>query len=60
MDTLIYNTNIPIKAAILSDKRFKDSRPGPGSYNMNKSVNVKKDFNYGSETSFGYSQRKLI
>jgi hypothetical protein len=33
MDTIIYRTNIPIKAAILEDKRLKDRQPGPGSYN---------------------------
>lgn len=60
MDSIIYRTNIPIKAAILQDKRFKDSRPGPGSYQTNKDVNMKKDFNYGCETSFGYSERQAI
>lgn len=34
MDTVIYHTNIPIKAAILEDKRIKNHDPGPGTYNV--------------------------
>lgn len=33
MDTVIYKTNIPIKAAILDDRKIKDNSPGPGTYN---------------------------
>lgn len=46
MDSIIYRTNIPIKAAILEDKRLKDSRPGPGSYNVDPAHKDKKSFNY--------------
>lgn len=60
MDTIIYRTNIPIKAAILEDKRLKDSRPGPGSYNTVSADKDKKSFNYGGENNFGCSERKLI
>lgn len=33
MDSLIYKTNIPFKAAIMDDQKIKDLYPGPGSYN---------------------------
>ena len=57
MDTIIYKTNIPIKAAILQDKRIKDSEPGPGSYNYAYWNKGKKSFNYGAQTNFGTSDR---
>lgn len=60
MDTVIYNTNIPIKAAILEDRRLKDSRPGPGAYNTISADKDKKSFNYGCEGNFGTSERKLL
>lgn len=59
MDTLIYHTNIPIKAAILEDRRLKDARPGPGTYNLNTKNKDKKSFNYGAENNFGSSDRVL-
>ena len=58
MDTVIYKTNIPIKAAILQDKRIKDSQPGPGSYNAAYWNQSKKSFNYGAQTNFGTSDRE--
>lgn len=45
MDTVIYSTNIPIKAAILSDRNIKDPKPGPGSYNC-QPAKTKTSFNY--------------
>jgi hypothetical protein len=60
MDTIIYKTNIPIKAAILEDKRLKDRQPGPGSYNTIEPNKDKKSFNYGCETSFGLCGRTSI
>lgn len=60
MDSLIYQTNIPIKAAILQDRRLKDSRPGPGTYNLNTKIKDKKSFNYGVDNNFGSSDRVFI
>lgn len=57
MDTVIYKTNIPIKAAILQDKRIKDSLPGPGTYNSSQWNNKKKSFNFGAQSNFGTSER---
>lgn len=60
MDTVIYKTNIPIKAAILQDKRIRDNQPGPGSYNAAYWNQGKKSFNYGAQTNFGTSDREGI
>ena len=60
MDRVIYRTNIPIKAAILEDRRIKDSRPGPGTYNTSSAYKNKMSFNYGGQNNFGCAERNFL
>lgn len=59
MDSIIYKTNIPFKAALIEDHKIKDMNPGPGTYNPDSSIQEKTSFNYGSETCFSSSKRDL-
>jgi hypothetical protein len=59
IDTLIYKTNIPFKAALMQDQKMKDMSPGPGSYSVEPKHKGKISVNYGVGSNFGSTNRTL-
>jgi hypothetical protein len=59
IDTLIYKTNIPFKAALMQDQKMKDLSPGPGTYSIEQKHKGKVSFNYGG-ANFGSTGRALV